>query len=142
MDYDDFYCTGEYKTMEVYGRSKLCLARYSYALAKRYKGTNVRVLMNHPGMCMTPMGVNAYGLSMDDPKIRRHARLLNSPEKSSLSLAYILSHDVPAGSIVGPTKVFGGWGYPKQNHVYHKAKTGAKELQRFTEQVIFRRPLP
>ena len=134
IDYENFYYEQEkrYRTFPVYARSKLCLAIYSYAQAKRYMGSNVRILMNHPGMTITPMGLNAFG-----NVIRRLAGVVrplsNSPEKSALSLAYILSHEISAGSIVGPNKGFGGWGYPEINCVGHKVKEGAEELIHFTD---------
>ena len=137
VDYTDFYCERgkRYRTFPVYARSKLCLARYTYAQAKRYTESNVRILMNHPGMTITPMGLNAFGRG-----VRRLAGILgplsNSPEKSALSLAYILSHDVPAGAIVGPNKGFGGWGYPEINRVGRRVKEGAEELIRFTNNEI------
>ena len=137
VDYADFYYEQrkDYPTFPVYARSKLCLAKYTYAQAKRYAGSNVRILMNHPGMTLTPMGLNALGNG-----IKRLTgiveRLSNSPEKSALSLAYILSHEIPAGSIIGPNKGFGGWGYPEVNRVGHRVKEGAEELMRFTNMEI------
>ena len=137
VDYADFYYEQRkhYPTFPVYARSKLCLAKYTYALTKRYAGSNVRILMNHPGMTLTPMGLNALGNG-----IKRLTgiveRLSNSPEKSALSLAYILSHEIPAGSIVGPNKGFGGWGYPEMNRVGQRVKEGAEELMRFTNMEI------
>ena len=139
VDYEDFYYDQEkrYRTFPVYARSKLCLAKCTYAQARRYAGTSIRILMNHPGMTITPMGLNAYGNS-----VRRLAGIVgslsNSPEKSALSLAWILSHEVPAGSIVGPNKGFGGWGYPEMNRVVRRVKEGAEELIRFTDREIER----
>ena len=133
VDYADFYYErGKHdRAFPVYARSKLCLARYTYAQAKRYEGSNVRVVMNHPGMTITPMGLNAFGNG-----IRRLAPIVrplsNSPEKSALSLAYILSREIPSGSIIGPNKGFGGWEYPKMNRIGHRVKEGAEELIRFT----------
>ena len=137
VDYGDFYFEREkrYRTFPVYARYKLCLAKYTYAQAMRYVGSNVRILMNHPGMTVTPMGLNAFGSG-----VRRLAGiagpLSNSPEKSALSIAYILSREVPAGSIVGPNKGFGGWGYPEINRVGRRVKEGAEELIRFTDEDI------
>ena len=91
--------------------------------------------MNHPGMTIMPMGLNAFGNG-----VRRLSRiagsLSNSPEKSALSIAYIVSHEIPAGSIVGPNKGFGGWGYPEINRVGRRVKEGAEELIRFTDREI------
>lgn len=137
VDYADFYYEKgkHYRAFPVYARSKLCLARYTYAQAKLYAESNVRILMNHPGMTVTPMGLNAFGSG-----IRRLSGIIghlsNSPEKSALSLAYILSHEIPDGSIVGPNKGFGGWGYPEVNHIGRRVKEGAEELIRFTNNEI------
>ena len=137
VDYADFYYEREkhYRTFPVYARSKLCLARYTYAQAQRYAGSNVRILMNHPGMTLTPMGLNALGNGIRQLTCIVE-RLSNSPEKSALSLAYILSHQIPVGSIIGPNKGFGGWGYPEVNRVGHRVKEGAEELIRFTNMEI------
>ena len=134
-DYEDFYCQKHPGRFSIYGRSKLCLAKYTYALAEKYAQTNVRVLMNHPGATITPLGLNAFGKWVSC--LAKFVRpLTNSPEKSALSLSYILSHEVPAGAIVGPTNGFGIWGYPKENRVPRKVKTGAEALIRFTEQEL------
>ena len=106
-----------------------------YKKAKQYEKSNIRVIMNHPGMTVTPMGLKAFGNG-----VRRLAGfvgpLSNSPEKSALSLAYILSHNVPAGAIVGPNKGFGGWGYPEIDRVGRRVKEGAEELIQFTNREI------
>jgi len=136
VDYDDFYCEKKYGNFRVYGRSKISLAKYTYNLAMKYRESNVCVLMNHPGMAITPMGLNAFG-----KKVARLAplagHLINSPEKSALSVPYILSTTFAPGSIIGPNRVFGGWGYPKENHIYKKVKLGAEELIEFTQKEIY-----
>ena len=137
VDYDDFYYEKErrYYAFPVYARSKLCLARYTYAKAKQFEGTNIRILMNHPGMTITPMGLNAFGNG-----VRFLSGIIgpltNTPEKSALSVAYILAHDVPPGSIVGPNRGFGGWGYPEKNRIVRRVKEGAEKLLPFTESEI------
>ncbi len=133
VDYEDFYCAEKYRSLRVYARSKLCLARYSSALAERYRGTRVHVLMNHPGIAVTPLGLDAVGLSVTQPLVRLAQPLFNSPEKSSLSLAYIMSHEVPDGSVIGPTRLLGGWGYPRQNRVLRKITEGTEQLIQFTD---------
>lgn len=135
LDYDDFYYEKRYRTIPVYGRSKLCLAKYTYYMAQRLAGTNVHVYMNHPGIAITPMGLNMVGARV--AKLGNWAKwLFNSPEKSALSVAYILSHPLPAGTIVGPDKGFGGWGNPKVNRASRKVTTGAEELIAFTRKEI------
>ena len=137
VDYTDFYCEKKPRNLAVYARSKLCLATYTFALAERMKGSNVRVLMNHPGVAITPLGLDAYGKWAE--RLSAVVRpMVNSPEKSSLSLAYILSHDVPAGSLVGPHIALDCFGYPRQNRLPRKARTGAEALIRFTDREIAR----
>lgn len=135
VDYDDFFCTRKYRSVRVYARSKICLAKYTYYLAAKMSGTNVRVYMNHPGSTITPLGLNAVG-----PRIARIANKVascfNSTEKSALSVAYIMAHDFPVGSIIGPDKGLGGWGYPKVNRILRKVKTGAGQLIDFTKTII------
>ena len=137
IDYKDFWYEKHYRNIAVYARSKLCLAKYTYALARRYAGTNVRAVMSHPGIAVTPLGLEAYGFP-DSRAVRFFSRCFNSPEKSSLSAAWILAHRPEPGSITGPDRLFGGWGYPKQNRVMKKVKTGAEELIRFTDAEIAR----
>ena len=134
-DYSDFWCEKQYGDLKVYAQSKLCVARYTWALAKRVEGSNVRVFMTHPGIAITPLGLSACG-NWATKLSKPLGGLFNSPEKSALSLSYLLSHDLPAGSIAGPTKLFGGWGYPRKNRVCKKVRTGAEELIRFTEKAL------
>ena len=130
-DYRDFWYNEHYNNYSAYARSKLCLAKYSCYLSKKYENTNVGIYMSHPGISLTPLGVNAYGRIVK--KLSGvFGGIFNSPEKSALSPFYILSKDLPSGSIVGPTKLFGGWGYPKENRVLKKVRTGADELIYFT----------
>ncbi|MCR5553757.1 MAG: SDR family NAD(P)-dependent oxidoreductase [bacterium] len=135
INYNDFFFEKQYKNVPVYARSKLCLAKYTYYLSQKYKETNIKFIMTHPGIAITPLGVNAYG-----KKVGKAAKaikwMFNSPEKSSLSLIFALSHNVSAGTIVGPNKLFGGWGYPKINKIAKKVKEGADKLIEFTEKTI------
>lgn len=135
LDYGDFYYTKRYRNLPVYGRSKLCLAKYTYYRAKEFAGSPVRMYMNHPGIAITPLGIQSVGPRFEKPA-KAVSPLFNSPEKSSLSVAYILSHRLPVGSIVGPDKGFGGWGYPKVNRIFRKVKYGAEELIAFTNKEL------
>ena len=134
IDYEDFYFTKKYNHFAVYARSKLCLAKYSYELSERYANSNINVYMIHPGISVTPLGANAFGET-----VKKLAKVMkgvfNSPEKSSLSLFYIISKDIPAGTIVGP-HILEAWGYPKENSVRKCVKEGAEELIKFTEKEI------
>ena len=132
VKYDDFYCSRHYNDLAVYARSKLCLAKATYALAQRYKNSGLHICMNHPGITITPLALHAVSGRAAGWALKL-APLFNAPEKSALSAAYILSRNVPAGSIVGPSRGFGGWGYPGENHVCRKVKCGVEELIRFTD---------
>ena len=137
IKYDDFYYTKKYKNFGAYARSKLCLARYTYALASRCVDTNIRVWMIHPGIAMTPLGTNAFG-----GKVKRAATfargLFNTPEKSALALPYLTARQVAVGSLIGPRALFGGWGYPKNNRIVRKVKLGADALIHFTKEEVSR----
>ncbi len=137
IEYGDFYYSKKYSDLAAYARSKLCLARYTYAAAKKHEGGNTKLGMTQPGIALTPLGVNAFGKG-----VKRLSKVLgrafNSPEKSALAFAYVAAHNVPPGSIIGPTKFFGGWGYPKPNKVIRRVKEGADELMSFTESEIAR----
>ncbi|MBR4911056.1 MAG: SDR family NAD(P)-dependent oxidoreductase [Clostridia bacterium] len=126
-DYGDFFCQRHYGSFKIYARSKLYLARYTYCIAKKYENSNVRILMSHPGIAITPLGINAFGKTVGHAA-KAVSVLFNSPEKSALALPFIIANGLPAGSIAGPKKLFGGWGYPKVNRVLKRVKTGGEQL--------------
>ncbi len=136
INYKDFYNTKHYGHFRVYSKSKLCLAKYSYGLAKEIENTNVSVYMIHPGISVTPLGANAFGKVI---KILANALrgVFNSPEKSSLAMVYTLSNNLPTGSITGPS-FLEVWGYPKSGIIRRCVKEGADELISFTESEINR----
>jgi retinol dehydrogenase-13 len=140
LDYSDFFCEKNYGTFKIYAKSKLALARYTNDLVRRYAGTNIKVCMNHPGMSVTPIGLKAYGAAVYKLG-SAFGFLLNSAEKSALATAYILSHDISPGSVVGPRGFLNGWGYPRVNKVSPRTLTGIDELLSFTQQELDRRNL-
>ncbi|MBQ9557661.1 MAG: SDR family NAD(P)-dependent oxidoreductase [Clostridia bacterium] len=115
-----------------YARSKLCLARYSRYLAEEYGDSNIRVYMSHPGIALTPIAAHFLGGMNALSKIVP----INSAEKSSLAAAWILANEPPVGSVVGPNKLFGGWGYPKLNRTCRRAKRDIEPLIEFTNKTI------
>jgi retinol dehydrogenase-13 len=132
LKYSDFYCKKQYGNFKIYAKSKLALAVYTQALVRRYQDSSIRICMNHPGMSLTPIGLKAYGKTVY--KIGNAFRfLLNSAEKSALSTAYIMNHDIKSGSVIGPRGFINGWGYPAQNRICQKTLKGADELISFTE---------
>jgi retinol dehydrogenase-13 len=140
LDYSDFFCQRHYGNFKIYAKSKLALARYTNFLVQKYARTNMKICMNHPGMSLTPIGLKAYGKVVY--KIgSAFGFLLNSAEKSALSVPYILSHDVVPGSVVGPRGFLNGWGYPSVNKVSPRTLAGIDELLSFTQQELDRRNL-
>ncbi len=137
IDYDDFFCRKRYGNFAVYARSKLCLAKYTYRKAQQYENKGVRIFMSHPGISITPLGANAFG-----PVVRRLSSvfgwIFNSPEKSALSLPYLMSNEFPPGSVVGPRGFLNGWGYPSRNGIARKVRTGGEELIAFTRALLAR----
>ena len=140
VDYDDFYFARAKKprNLGLYARSKRCLATYSIALAERMKGSNIRVVMSHPGISLTPLGLNAFGRWVNRLAVVFRP-LFNSPEKSSLALACLLSQDLPAGSLAGPHILFDCFGYPRKNKLPRRVLTGAEALIRFTDEELAKR---
>jgi NAD(P)-dependent dehydrogenase (short-subunit alcohol dehydrogenase family) len=140
LDDSDFFCEKHYGNFKIYAKSKLALARYTNSLVQKYAGTNLNICMNHPGMSLTPIGLKAYGKTVYKFG-SAFGFLLNSAEKSALSVPYILSHDVVPGSVVGPRGFLNGWGYPSVNKPSPRTKTGIDELLSLTQQEIDRRDL-
>lgn len=134
-NYKDCFSGKRRGDFSVYACSKLCLAKYTYYLSQRCKGTNIKVLMNHPGISATPLAFNSFGKTVRSLG-KVFGGIFNSPEKSALALPLIMSKDFPAGSITGPARLFGGWGYPKENRVGRKVKTAGKELTDFTKETV------
>ena len=56
MQFDDIQSEQNYKTFDVYGRSKLANILFTRSLAKRLKGTGVTVNCLHPGAVATDIG--------------------------------------------------------------------------------------
>ena len=115
-----------------YFRSKLCLARYTEHLVKRYEGTNVHIYMNHPGLSITPIASHVFGGMYVLAKFVP----INTAEKSSLSVAWLLSNPVPEGSVVGPNGLICGWGYPEINRKCARASRDIDELVEFSRAEI------
>lgn len=124
-----------YSNRNAYSRSKLCLARYTNHLIEKYKDSNIKIYMNHPGISATPIASSIFGGLHTLAKIFP----INSAEKSSLSVAWILANDVPAGSVVGPNKfIAGGWGYPEINKKCKRASQDIEPLLEFSAKEISR----
>ncbi|MBQ6570086.1 MAG: SDR family NAD(P)-dependent oxidoreductase [Clostridia bacterium] len=127
VDFDRFY-----DNSGSYFRSKLCVARYSEYLNNKYKGTNIHIFMTHPGITITSIAAHIFGRFYVLAKIMP----FNSVEKSSLSAAWLLTHDVTDGGVVGPNKLLGGWGYPEINKKSKRAQRDIEPLINYTQKEI------
>lgn len=58
LDFDDIESAKSYRTMRVYGRSKMANILFTYELARRLQGTGVTVNCLHPGAVATGLGRN------------------------------------------------------------------------------------
>ena len=135
IDYNDFFFEKRCNDFSVYARSKLCLAKYTYYKSRQYENSRVRILMNHPGIAITPLGADAFGKTVKFLS-KIFSWLFNSAEKSALSLPFIAANVPPAGSISGPRGFLHGWGYPAVNKTCRKVQTGGEELIEFTDKQI------
>lgn len=127
---DDIYCEKKYGNFKVYARSKLALVRYTEYLAEKYKDTDLKVFMTHPGISMTEISLNAYG-KIIYKLAKALSFLFNSVEKSALGTAYVLSHKLQSGDLIGPSGLFNIAGYPKPNRINGKAFSYTQETVDF-----------
>lgn len=136
VDYSDFYRERSGAgTFRIYGQSKLLVTRWSLMLDRSLEGTNVSVYMNHPGISITPIASKAYGdwvFRIGRPFIG----IFQSAEKSALAIPYIITNDVPSGSLYGPDGFLDGWGLPRRNRLLRKAYEGWDELAEFNKTLI------
>ena len=58
MNFDDLQAERRYRTMKVYGQSKLANIMFTYELARRLEGSGVTVNCLHPGAVATGLGKN------------------------------------------------------------------------------------
>lgn len=61
MNFDDLGGARSYRTMRIYGQSKLANILFTYELARRLEGTRVAVNCLHPGAVATGLGKNNGG---------------------------------------------------------------------------------
>jgi len=61
MNFDDLGGERRYRTMRIYGQSKLANILFTYELARRLEGTGVTVNCLHPGAVATGLGKNNGG---------------------------------------------------------------------------------
>ncbi len=63
MNFDDLGGERRYRTMRIYGQSKLANIMFTYELARRLEGTHVTVNCLHPGTVATGLGKNNGGFA-------------------------------------------------------------------------------
>ena len=117
--------TEDYSSMsalKLYATSKLRLTRYALGLAENLKGSNVKVILTHPGISITPIADKAFSKAFMKIAHPLGRLLIQSPEKSALAVPYVLSNDVAPGTIYGPNGFLCGWGYPKKNRIRNLAR--------------------
>lgn len=89
MDLDDLQSKKKYRSMRVYGMTKLANIMFTYELAERLEGTGVTANCFHPGAINTNLGQNNGGLTA---LIGRGIKLfLRSPEEGADTLIWLSS---------------------------------------------------
>jgi NAD(P)-dependent dehydrogenase (short-subunit alcohol dehydrogenase family) len=93
LDFDDLMAERSYKSMQVYGRSKLANILFTTELAKRLAGTGVTANSLHPGSVNTgyardgdTTGFMAWGV-----KVYGHLPISLTPEKGARTSVYLCS---------------------------------------------------
>ena len=117
--------TEDYSNMsalKLYATSKLRLTRYALNLDESLKGSNVEIILTHPGISITPLADKAFSKPFMRIAHPLGRLLIQSPEKSALAIPFVLSNDVESGKNYGPNGFLSGWGYPKKNRM-HKIAT-------------------
>ena len=107
--------------LKLYATSKLRLTRYAISLDKALKGSNIEVILTHPGISITPIADKAFSKAFMKIAHPLGRLLIQSPEKSALAVPYVLSNDVESGNIYGPNGFLCGWGYPERNRIHRIA---------------------
>jgi retinol dehydrogenase 14 len=79
-----------YRSMRVYGQSKLAVVLFTYELARRLQGTGVTANCLHPGFVATNFGQNGTG-----PAVRLLVKLIGSfgasPQEGAKTSIYLAS---------------------------------------------------
>jgi NAD(P)-dependent dehydrogenase (short-subunit alcohol dehydrogenase family) len=87
---DDLQEEKHYRSMRVYGQSKLAVVLFTYELARRLQGTGVTANCLHPGFVATHFGQSGAG-----PAFRLLVKLIGSfgasPEKGAKTSIYLAS---------------------------------------------------
>ena len=60
LNYDDFYSLNNYRKIQVYANTKLAICRYFTYLLDKYKDSNIKFNLTHPGIVYTPIIQKGY----------------------------------------------------------------------------------
>ena len=89
IDFDDLQSKKKYRTMRVYGMTKLANIMFTYELAERLEGTGVTANCYHPGAISTNLGQNNGGVMA---LIGKGIKLfMRSPEEGADTLIWLSS---------------------------------------------------
>lgn len=136
IDFGNFFFEKGYGRFKAYSRSKLCVTKYSLALHRRTEGSNVKLFLSHPGTSLTPIATNALGSRTSSVVGFIGRWIIQTPEKSALSIPYIIAGNRKAGQMYGPAGILEAWGYPGKSKISRKALAGWDELQEFTTRLV------
>ena len=91
LNFDDLQNTTSYGMggFRAYSQSKMMNILFTYALARRLKGTNVTANTLHPGAVATGFGLNNNSLLMRLSALARPFML--TPEKGAATMIYLAS---------------------------------------------------
>ncbi len=89
IDFDNLQGERSYRTMNIYGQSKLENIMFTYALARRLDGSGVTVNCLHPGGVGTGLGTNNGAWAQTISKLIRP--FMRSPESGALTSIYLAS---------------------------------------------------
>lgn len=89
IDFEDLQSERSYRTMRVYGRSKMANLLFTYELARRLDGTGVTVNCLHPGAVATGLGKNNGAVAR--LLTRALAPFFRTPEKGAATSIHLSS---------------------------------------------------
>jgi len=95
IDLDDLGHARRYRTMRVYGASKLANILFTYELARRLEGTGVTVNSLHPGAVATRLGQNNGRVATLLTKALKP--LFRTPEQGAATAIYLASSPAVEG---------------------------------------------
>jgi NAD(P)-dependent dehydrogenase (short-subunit alcohol dehydrogenase family) len=95
LDFDDLQNERRFRSMRVYGQSKLANILFTYELARRLAGTNVTVNCLHPGAVATGLGKNNGAWAQVLVSIL--GTFFRTPEQGAATSIHLVSSPAVAG---------------------------------------------